>query len=177
MILLPIACMLFLFLRLATGSGYENSRSLGPVMTPDFGSWQSWYQSLGLELYDLGCVSVVKCVFCQTTAAKYLGSITSCSVFLIWEFRVTVRKSIWLCFEVVICVWSFPSVCLCICIVCCLRILIMFFLLVVLCLRCRARVAPPVDEFDNELSFWDEFLPLSRQLGVEVEVELEVDLV
>ena len=52
----------------------------------------------------------------------------------------------------------------------------MFFLLVVLCLRCRARVAPPVDEFDNELSFWDEFLPLSRQLGIEVEVELGVDL-
>ena len=25
--------------------------------------------------------------------------------------------------------------------------------------------------------FWDEFLPLSRQLGVGVEVELEVDLV
>ena len=24
--------------------------------------------------------------------------------------------------------------------------------------------------------FWDEFLPLSRQLGIEVEVELEVDL-
>ena len=44
-------------------------------------------------------------------------------------------------------------------------------------MRCRARVAPPVDEFDNELSFWDEFLPLSHQLGVEVEVELEVDLV
>ena len=43
-------------------------------------------------------------------------------------------------------------------------------------MRCRARVAPPVDEFDYELSFWDEFLPLSRQLGVEVEVELEVDL-
>ena len=49
--------------------------------------------------------------------------------------------------------------------------------MVVLCLRCRARVAPPVDEFDNELSFWDEFLPLSRQLGVEVEVELEINLV
>ena len=50
------------------------------------------------------------------------------------------------------------------------------WVLVVFCLRCRARVAPPVAEFDNELSFWDEFLPLSRQLGVEVEVELEVDL-
>ena len=50
------------------------------------------------------------------------------------------------------------------------------WVLVVFCLRCRARVAPRVDEFDNELSFWDEFLPLSRQLGVEVEVELEVDI-
>ena len=50
-------------------------------------------------------------------------------------------------------------------------------MLVVLCLRCRARVAPPVDELDSELSFGDEFLPLNRQLGVEVEVELEVDLV
>ena len=50
------------------------------------------------------------------------------------------------------------------------------WVLVVFCLRCRARVAPPVDGFDNELSFWDEFLPLSGQLGVEVEVELEVDL-
>ena len=107
--LLYVCC--FYFLRLATGSGYENSRSLVPVMTSQIGSWQSWYQSLGLELYDLGCVSVIKCVFCWTTAAKYLGSVMSCSVFLIWEFRVTVRKSIWLCFEVVICVWSFPSVC------------------------------------------------------------------
>ena len=44
-------------------------------------------------------------------------------------------------------------------------------------LRCRARVAPPVDETEDELSFQDEFLPLSRQLGVEVEVKLEVDLV
>ena len=44
-------------------------------------------------------------------------------------------------------------------------------------LRCRARVAPPVDEIEDELSFQDEFLPLSRQLGVEVEVKLEVDLV
>ena len=50
-------------------------------------------------------------------------------------------------------------------------------MLIVLYLRCKARVAPPVDEFDNELSFWDEFLPLSRQLGVEVEVELEISLV
>ena len=57
---------------------------------------------------------------------------------------------------------------------CC--VLIVPWVLVVFCLRCRARVAPRVDEFDNELSFWDEFLPLSRQLGVEVEVELEVDL-
>ena len=46
-------------------------------------------------------------------------------------------------------------------------------------LRCRARVAPPIDETEDELSFQDEFLALSRQLGVEVEVEvkLEVDLV
>ena len=43
-------------------------------------------------------------------------------------------------------------------------------------LRCRARVAPPVDEIEDELSFQDEFLPLSRQLGVEVDVKLEVDL-
>ena len=50
-------------------------------------------------------------------------------------------------------------------------------MLVVFCLRCRARVAPPVDEIEIELSFGDDFLPLSRQLGVEVEVELEVDLV
>ena len=50
-------------------------------------------------------------------------------------------------------------------------------MLVVLCLRCRARVAPPVDEIEIELSFWDEFLPLSRQLGIEVEVELEINLV
>ena len=57
---------------------------------------------------------------------------------------------------------------------CC--VLIVPWVLVVFCLRCRARVASRVDEFDNELSFWDEFLPLSRQLGVEVEVELEVDL-
>ena len=52
-----------LFLRLATGSGYSNSRSLAPVMTPDFGSWQSWYQSLGLEMYDLGCLIVIDYVF------------------------------------------------------------------------------------------------------------------
>ena len=57
-------------------------------------------------------------------------------------------------------------------IVFCLCILIVPWVLVVFCLRCRARVAPLVDEFDNELSFWDEFLPLSRQLGVEVEVDL-----
>ena len=57
-----------------------------------------------------------------------------------------------------------------------LCVLIVSWVLVVFCLRCRARVAPPVDEFDNELSFWDKFLPLRRQLGVEVEVELEVDL-
>ena len=50
------------------------------------------------------------------------------------------------------------------------------WVLVVFCLRCRARVAPLVDELNSELSFGDEFLPLNRQLGVEVEVELEVDL-
>ena len=44
-------------------------------------------------------------------------------------------------------------------------------------LRCRAQVAPPVDEIEDELSFQDEFLPLSCQLGVEVEIKLEVDLV
>ena len=51
------------------------------------------------------------------------------------------------------------------------------WVLVVFCLRCGARVAPPVDETEDELSFQDEFLTLSRQFGVEVEVELEVDLV
>ena len=50
------------------------------------------------------------------------------------------------------------------------------WVLVVFCLRYRARVAPPVDETEDELSFQDEFLPQSRQLGVGVEVELEVDL-
>ena len=45
------------------------------------------------------------------------------------------------------------------------------------CLRCRVRVALPIDEIEDELSFQDEFLPQSRQLGVGVEVELEVDLV
>ena len=44
-------------------------------------------------------------------------------------------------------------------------------------LMCRARVVTPVDETEDVLSFQDEFLPLSRQLGVEVEVKLEVDLV
>ena len=57
----------------------------------------------------------------------------------------------------------------------------MFELYFVCCLfsvlRCRARVAPPVDETEDELSFQDEFYPQSRQLGVGVEVELEVDLV
>ena len=62
-------------------------------------------------------------------------------------------------------------------IVFCLCILIVPWVLVAFCLSCRARVAPPVDEIEIELSFWDEFLPLSRQLGVEVGVELEVDLV
>ena len=51
-----------LILRLATGSGYENSRSLAPVMTPRIGSWQSWYQSLGLELYHLGYLNGVTVV-------------------------------------------------------------------------------------------------------------------
>ena len=59
----------------------------------------------------------------------------------------------------------------------CLCTLIVPLVLVIFCLRCRARVAPPVDEFDNVLSFWDKFLSLSRQLGVGVEVKLEVDLV
>ena len=59
----------------------------------------------------------------------------------------------------------------------CMCMLIVPWVLVVFCLRCRARVAPPVDEIEDELSFQDEFLPLSRQLGVEVEVKLEVDLV
>ena len=31
--------------------------------------------------------------------------------------------------------------------------------LVVFCLRCRARVAPPVDEIKIELSFQEKFLP------------------
>ena len=51
-----------LILRLATGSGYENSHSLAPVMTPQIGSWQSWYQSLGLELYHLGYLNGVTVV-------------------------------------------------------------------------------------------------------------------
>ena len=33
------------------------------------------------------------------------------------------------------------------------------WVLVILYLRCRARVAPPVDEIEIELSFQDEFLP------------------
>ena len=53
----------------------------------------------------------------------------------------------------------------------------MSWVLVVFCLRCTARVAPSVDETKDELSFQDEFYPQSRQLGVGVEVELEVDLV
>ena len=51
------------------------------------------------------------------------------------------------------------------------------WVLVVFCLRCRARVAPPVDETEDELSFQDKFLSQSRQLGVGEEVELEVELV
>ena len=41
-----------------------------------------------------------------------------------------------------------------------LGILIMLCASVVFCLRCRARVAPPVDEAEDEGSFQDEFLPL-----------------
>ena len=37
--------------------------------------------------------------------------------------------------------------------------LIVPWVLVVFCLRCRARVTPPVDETEDELSFQDEFLP------------------
>ena len=59
-----------LILRLATGSGYKNSRSLAPVMTPQIGSWQSWYQSLGLELYDLGWSIIDWLYYLLTTAAK-----------------------------------------------------------------------------------------------------------
>ena len=48
---------------------------------------------------------------------------------------------------------------------------------VVFYLRYRARVAPPVDEAEDEGSFQDEFYPQRCQLGVGVEVKLEVDLV
>ena len=48
---------------------------------------------------------------------------------------------------------------------------------VVFYLRCRARVAPLVDEAEDEGSFQDEFYPQRCQLGVGVEVKLEVDLV
>ena len=41
----------------------------------------------------------------------------------------------------------------------CLGILIMLCASVVFCLRCRARVAPPVDEIEDVLSFQDEFVP------------------
>ena len=34
--------LVILILRLATGSGYSNFRSLAPVMTPGFGSWHTW---------------------------------------------------------------------------------------------------------------------------------------
>ena len=44
----------------------------------------------------------------------------------------------------------------------CLCMLIVPWVLVVFCLRCRARVAPPVDETEDELSFQDEFYPQSR---------------
>ena len=49
-----------------------------------------------------------------------------------------------------------------------LRILVTLRALVVLCLRCRARVALPVDEFDNVLSFLDEFLLLEPPVGRKV---------
>ena len=49
-------------------------------------------------------------------------------------------------------------------------------MLVVFCLRCRARVAPLVVEFDNELSFKDRFLFPEPPVGRKIEVELEVDL-
>ena len=48
---------------------------------------------------------------------------------------------------------------LCVGIVYCLGILIMLCASVVFCLRCRVRVAPPVDEPEDEGSFQDEFLP------------------
>ena len=41
----------------------------------------------------------------------------------------------------------------------CLGILIVLCASVVFCLRCRARVASPIDEFDNELSFGTSFYP------------------
>ena len=41
----------------------------------------------------------------------------------------------------------------------CLRILVTLRALAVLCLRCRARVAPLADEAEDEVSFQDEFLP------------------
>ena len=44
-------------------------------------------------------------------------------------------------------------------IVFCLCILIVLCALVVFYLRCRARVAPPVDEVEDEGSFQEEFLP------------------
>ena len=43
--------------------------------------------------------------------------------------------------------------------VCCLGILIVLCASVVFCLRYRARVAPPVNEAEDEGSFQDEFLP------------------
>ena len=41
----------------------------------------------------------------------------------------------------------------------CLCILIVPWVLVVFCLRCRVRGAQPVDEIEDEVSFQDEFLP------------------
>ena len=41
----------------------------------------------------------------------------------------------------------------------CLRLLVTLRALVVFCLRCRARVAPLVDETEDEVYILDEFLP------------------
>ena len=46
---------------------------------------------------------------------------------------------------------------------------------VVFRMRRRARVAPPIDEAEDEGSFQDEFLPPEPPVGRKVEVELEVD--
>ena len=94
------------------------------------------------------------------------------------SFSVTVRKSVGLCFEIANYACS-PTFLfgLCVGIMFCLGILIMLCASIVFCLRCRAGVAPPVNEAEDEGSFQDEFYPQSCQLGVGVEIELEVDLV